>query len=152
MGTFYNTDEVYYFNEDEFNKSNMKYELVGKGLAENDMFTQLGTTRVCTGFEKIVQSVHLILRTPVGTVFFNPEFGSKLPSLLFEPNDFALSDMIKHYAKEALEKWEKRIQVVRLDTEITEDIVYLRVTFNIKGSSSEESYVFSMNRKTPEIA
>lgn len=57
------------------------------------------------------QSIYVILATRIGERLLNPEFGSRLPELLFEPNDIILATLGTQYIREALRRWEPRIEV-----------------------------------------
>ena len=56
-------------------------------------------------------SVQMILGTRIGDRVMNPEFGSRLKDLVFEPNDSVLKGLIRHYVIDAIERWEKRVYV-----------------------------------------
>ena len=81
-------------------------EIISRGIALECFDVTTGSSISNSGLERINQSINHILSTRIGTRFFLPEFGSKLYTLIFEPNDFILYDLIKRYVKEALEKWE----------------------------------------------
>lgn len=90
-------------------------ELIGKGIKYPFQFDleygRLRSVEETKGIEKINGSIHHILATPIGSRFFLPEFGSNLPSLVFEPYDKILQDQIFLYTVEALRRWEKRIRI-----------------------------------------
>ena len=65
----------------------------------------------------IHESILQILGTRPGERFMNPEFGSRLKDLVFEPNDSVLKGLIRHYVIDAIERWEKRVYV----TDVTFD-------------------------------
>ena len=47
-----------------------------------------------------------------------PNFGSRIHDLVFEPNDTVLHGLIRYYVIDAIKKWEKRVIVadVTIDT------------------------------------
>jgi len=65
--------------------------------------------------ELIKQNILQILLTRPGERVMLPEFGSYLKNLVFEPNDAVLEGLAKIYVKEALEKWEDRVEFTGLD-------------------------------------
>lgn len=81
-------------------------EIISRGIQVDCFDATTGSTVSNSGMERINQSINHILSTRIGTRFFLPDFGSKLYTLIFEPNDFILYDLLKRYIKEALEKWE----------------------------------------------
>lgn len=66
---------------------------------------KLGATK-----EVVRSSIILILGTPIGSYIMHPTFGSLLQSVLFEPNDRILAQLVKQYVIEAVETWEKRVK------------------------------------------
>lgn len=63
----------------------------------------------------IWSSIVNILLTPLGTRIHLPEFGSRLPELLFEPNDDLLMALSRSYIQDAIAKWEPRVRIIRSD-------------------------------------
>ena len=61
--------------------------------------------------ETVYQSITNILNTPIGERFFNPEFGSNLESILFEPMDSITEAKIFRLVIEAIERWEPRVRI-----------------------------------------
>jgi len=96
--------------------------------------------------ERIKDSIHLILSTGIGERFFNPEFGSRLPQLVFEPNDTILKSLLRIYTVEALKRWEKRIEildVIMLDNyNDDKNMVGISIKYTIRNSHIEGSYVY----------
>ncbi len=65
--------------------------------------------------EVIKQSIRRILMTVPGERVMQPEFGCKLKSLVFEPNDSVLVGDIHYICKEAIKRWEPRVIVEFID-------------------------------------
>lgn len=61
--------------------------------------------------ETVYQSIANILNTAITERFFNPEFGSELESILFEPMDSVTEAMIFRLVIEAIERWEPRVRI-----------------------------------------
>ncbi len=94
-------------------------DIVGQGIdfpLRFDHKQQIGTVVTSNAGERINDSIHLILATRVGERLFNPEFGSRIPELVFEPNTTVLHRLLKMYTVGALERWEKRINILAVDT------------------------------------
>lgn len=88
--------------------------VIGKGVSFPLTFSSRGRSRqvdIEGGLAKINQSIHMILGTRPGERCFLPEYGSRLPELVFEPEDNVLYDLLYIYTVEALERWEKRIKI-----------------------------------------
>ncbi len=100
----------------------MSTDFLGKGLRFPFTFQKRsGGAQVSTvtsmDHAHIHESILQILGTRPGERFMNPEFGSRLKDLVFEPNDSVLKGLIRHYVIDAIERWEKRVYV----TDVTFD-------------------------------
>ena len=100
----------------------MSTDFLGKGLRFPFAFQKRsGGAQVSTvtsmDHAHIHESILQILGTRPGERFMNPEFGSRLKDLVFEPNDSVLKGLIRHYVIDAIERWEKRVYV----TDVTFD-------------------------------
>jgi phage baseplate assembly protein W len=64
----------------------------------------------------IKQAIINLLLTNKGERFFNPRIGSSLPSLLFEPLDFATASLVNTEVQNTLKFYEPRINILSLLT------------------------------------
>ena len=101
--------------------------------------------------ERIKDSIHLILSTRPGERMFNPEFGSRLPDLVFEPNDDILKQLLRIYTVDALRRWEKRIEIVDIvfldNYNNDRNMIGISITYNIRNSHIRGSYVYPFVRE-----
>lgn len=63
----------------------------------------------------IRQAILLLLSTTPGERVMRPEYGCQLQRLVFSPNDETTAGLAIHYVRQALDRWEPRIEVLRLD-------------------------------------
>ncbi|PCI85780.1 MAG: hypothetical protein COB24_11985 [Hyphomicrobiales bacterium] len=75
------------------------------------------TGKAITGKAHLRQSISRILFTPLGSVIMRPDFGSRLFELIGKNLDDYLQLEIFVATAEALEKWEPRILVKRVQFE-----------------------------------
>jgi len=61
------------------------------------------------------QAVLLLLTTSPGERVMRPDYGCNLRSLLFSPNDDTTAGLAMHYVRQALQRWEPRIDVIAVD-------------------------------------
>ena len=61
------------------------------------------------------QAILLLLSTRPGERVMRPTYGCDLHRLVFSPNDDTTAGLAIHYVRQALERWEPRIEVIRLD-------------------------------------
>lgn len=125
---------------------------LGTGIRFPAMFSRVTKkTAVIRGIEKVNQSLGDIFSTRKGERVLNPEYGSDFHRLLFEINDEVLSDLLKIYALEAIERWEPRISVEDIKVIPSEDdehAVNLIISYKISNSNIRGSYIYPF-RKEP---
>lgn len=63
------------------------------------------------------QSILLLLATRPGERVMRPAYGCDIHKLLFAPADDTTCGLAIHYVKQALQRWEPRIDIIRLDAE-----------------------------------
>ena len=61
------------------------------------------------------QAILLLLSTRPGERIMRPTYGCNLYRLIFSPNDDTTAGLAIHYVRQALERWEPRIDILRLD-------------------------------------
>jgi hypothetical protein len=61
------------------------------------------------------QSILLLLTTRPGERVMRPEYGCHIGRVVFSPNDDTSAGLAMHYVRQALERWEPRIEILRLD-------------------------------------
>jgi phage baseplate assembly protein W len=69
--------------------------------------------------DHVHQSIRLILQTAKGERVMRPDFGAGLHNLVFEPVNPVTTSLVQHEVKEALIRFEPRIDV--LSVEVTVD-------------------------------
>ena len=92
--------------------------------------------------DKIRQNILLILGTRLGERAMLRNFGTRLPSLVHEPNDDVLSELVETQAREALLQWEPRIlvqssTVERVEGELRVSLKYIYVS---QGTSDQLTF------------
>jgi len=100
---------------------------------------------MAVGFGKINSDIYLSLSTPLGTRFMNPNFGSELYKLLFEPYDQILIDAVTITTKRALTKDVHSIQLVEVfvdDSQQLYNLLNISITYQIVNTPLSNNYVF----------
>lgn len=67
-----------------------------------------------SGADKIRENIRVILATRLGERVMLRDFGTRLASLVHDPNDEALAVLIRREVQEALLAWEPRVLVTAL--------------------------------------
>ena len=120
---------------------------LGKGVSFPFSFDPTGGVAVSDEKKRIEGSILQILWTRRGERFMRPDFGSRLPELVFEENDQVLKGLIRHDVVEALRKWEKRVVVTGVDfvdtgQEKNRNSFNVRISYQIVQSQVEGNLVF----------
>lgn len=96
-----------------------------------------------TGTALVRPSIEMILRWVVGTRFFLNEFGSKIEQLLEEPNDEVLRQVAYAIILDAIDTWEKRVELIEVDIERPDFYnLNVRVTYRIIANKKIDAFVF----------
>lgn len=95
--------------------------------------------------DKVRQSIWLILSTAVGERVMRPDFGCGLQELVFEANTSALRGRVQQEVKDALLRWEPRIDVldVRVESDPTaRNRLDIRVDYRVRELNAYQNLVY----------
>ena len=79
--------------------------------------TAAGGVAMVDGDESIRQAIYLLLSTTPGERVMRPAYGSRLHRLMFAPNDDTTAGLAIHYVRQALRRWEPRVEVLDVDAQ-----------------------------------
>lgn len=97
------------------------------------------------GRDRIAQSIWLILSTAPGERVMRPEFGCRIHEYLHAPNNASTRGAIAHFAREALTRWEPRIDVTDIHTETDPDepnLVELHISYRLRSNNAAHNLVY----------
>jgi uncharacterized protein len=98
--------------------------------------------------ESVSQAILFLLSTLPGERVMRPNYGCQLHRLIFSPNDETTAGLAIHYVRQALDLWEPRINVLRLDAgRDTEDPERLMISleYQVRATQQTEATTFSFN-------
>jgi phage baseplate assembly protein W len=90
----------------------MRKSFLGRGWAFPVGVNPQGGVRLSAYEENIEQSILLILGTAPGERVMRPDFGCRVHEYVFHPNNATTASLVAYYTREALLKWEPRIDEV----------------------------------------
>jgi phage baseplate assembly protein W len=101
--------------------------------------------------ESVRQSILIILSTAKGERAMRPDFGSGLSELVFSVNSPATQAMAAFEAREALETWEPRIEVLDVETATAGDrgeqlLIYIDYRVRTTDNRFNLVYPFYLDR------
>ena len=97
------------------------------------------------GPEKIRQSIWLILSTSPGERQMLPEFGCSIHDLVFQANTASLRSLVAVNVREALGRWEPRIDVFDVQVETQPErrnYLLIRIDYRIRTFNTFANLVF----------
>jgi phage baseplate assembly protein W len=87
------------------------------------------------------QAVLLLLLTRPGERVLRPTYGCELHRLMFWPNDDTTAGLAIHYVQQAIERWEPRVDQVRVDAQRNADDpsrLYVTLEYRVRSTGNEE--------------
>lgn len=107
--------------------------------------TKGGAIATSGGEDLIRESVMLILGTAKGERVMRPDFGCGINELVFAPNNTSTATLIAFYVKEALLKWEPRIEVneVQASPDRNEpEKLNINIAYTVKTTNTRKNLVY----------
>jgi uncharacterized protein len=130
-------------------------EFLGRGwgfpIAKDD-----GTARfaVAEHERSVEQAIRIILSTALGERVMRPDFGCGIHELVFAPNSAATRGMAEHHVREALLRWEPRIEVLDVKAVASggqDEELSIGIHYRVRMTDSRMNlvYPFYLNRGAP---
>ncbi len=110
--------------------------------------TPSGGIEMVSESASVRQSILLLLSTIPGERVMRPDYGCDIYRLIFSPNDDTTAGLAIHYVRQALERWEPRIQLLRLDAErsaASPEILEMIIEYRILATQQVQVLPFSIN-------
>lgn len=123
----------------------MTHDFVGAGWAFPVHVDDRGGIALVSGHREVEQAIRLILGTAHGERPMRPEFGCGIHDHVFAPADVTTAGRIAYEVREALRRWEPRIDV--LDVEVTIDpdqaaTLYIDISYCLRDTNDPRNLVF----------
>lgn len=103
--------------------------------------TVAATGRLATvdGDDAIRQAILLLLTTRPGERVMRPTYGSSLHRLVFSPNNPTTAGLAIHYVRQALARWEPRVEVLDVDAgpdDASPERLVVSLRYRVRASQS----------------
>ena len=98
--------------------------------------------------DSVRQAILLLLSTIPGERVMRPDYGCQLHRLIFSPNDETTAGLAIHYVRQALDLWEPRIEVLRLDAERNDEApeeLTISLEYRVRATQQIDTTTFSFN-------
>jgi phage baseplate assembly protein W len=118
-------------------------EILGRGIAF-PLRLQGGELGMNAYESQVQQSIGLILRTGQGERVMRPDFGAGMDRLAFEPMNTVTVALVQHGVKEALTRFEPRIEVLGVTASFVEDNQGAKLLAQIQYRVKRTDSVFNL--------
>jgi len=120
-------------------------EYIGQGLAFPLQVNPRGELALASGERDIEQAIYIVLSTVPGERVMRPEFGCRVHELVFAPHNAATEGLAALYVKEALDRWEPRVDVMAVEIEtdpLHDGALLINVKYRVRDTHNERSIVY----------
>jgi uncharacterized protein len=111
-------------------------------------FSPAGGIEMVDDHDSVRQAILLLLSTRPGERVMRPDYGCDLHKLVFSPNDDTTAGLAIHYVRQAINRWEPRIVVLRLDAYRDDDYperLNILLEYRLRSMSQRDGLMFSVN-------
>lgn len=124
---------------------NTRKELLGAGWQFPVKTDDTGSIAVSVAEEDVEETIWIILGTAKGERVMRPEFGCGIHDFVFTTIDTGTLTDIRSSVREALRKWEPRIELLNVDVsseEIDRGKLLISVDYRIRQTNVEGNLVY----------
>jgi len=123
----------------------MKKNFLGRGLKFPVGLDARGNVALSEYEQNIEESILIILGTAPGERVMRPDFGCKIHDFVFWPNNPSTASLVGFYVREALVKWEPRIEDVRVTAAPDpdrENVMLIDITYRVGRTNNIRNLVY----------
>jgi phage baseplate assembly protein W len=119
-------------------------DFIGNGWAFPAGINRNGSVRLVSGTEECDAAIRMILSTVPGERVMRPDFGCSMWEQLFAPLTASTLGLIEQAVREALERWEPRIELESVEAvgEQSTGTVHITVAYRVKSTNDVRNLVF----------
>ena len=111
-------------------------------------FSPTGGIEMVEDRDSVRQAILLLLSTRPGERVMRPDYGCDLHKLVFSPNDDTTAGLAIHYVRQAINRWEPRIIVLRLDAYRDDNYperLNILLEYRMRSTPRRDGLMFSVN-------
>lgn len=120
-------------------------EIIGSGLAFPLQVDRRGGIALARDEQDIEQAIQLILGTAPGERPMRPEFGCGVHDFVFDSIDANTIGNMEQAIREALLRWEPRIEVERVNFDSTDaqaGLLTIDIVYKVRATNTERNLVY----------
>lgn len=117
---------------------------MGRGIAFPMRVDHKGNIATTAGVADIDRGIRVVLSTAPGERVMRPAFGCRIWELMFEPINSNTMGLMGEAVREALQRWEPRIDVMNVDVQPDEEpgVVRIGIEYNVKVTNDRRNLVY----------
>jgi phage baseplate assembly protein W len=123
----------------------MKKNFLGRGIQFPVGLDARGNLALSEFDDNIAESIHLILGTAIGERVMRPEFGCRIHDYVFHPNNPSTASLVGYYVREAIVKWEPRVENVVVNSypdPAEENVMRVEISYKVSRTNSIRNLVY----------
>ncbi|MBM3941658.1 MAG: GPW/gp25 family protein [SAR202 cluster bacterium] len=97
------------------------------------------------GEKDIETAIIIILSTSKGERVMRPEFGASIADMVYQPNNATTAGLLAYHVREALARWEPRIEVMEVDARPHPQEpgqMLIDISYRVKATNDERNLVY----------
>lgn len=123
----------------------MVKSFLGKGIQFPFQVNSVGGLSMSAGPSNIEEAIRCIIGTAVGERVMRPQFGCRIHEFVFHPNSPSTAGMVEFYVREALHKWEPRIENIVVEASPDTDnlsLMNVNITYRVRSTNQDRNMVY----------
>lgn len=120
-------------------------DFIGRGLAWPMSIDHRGAIRLTAGAADLDSSLRLVLITAPGERVMRPDFGCRIHELVFEPVNANTLGLMAEAVREAIARWEPRVEVESVDpvpAVETPALVRIHIAYRVRATNDRRNLVY----------
>ena len=120
-------------------------DIIGTGVAFPLRVDRLGGLALSSGDSDVQEAIDVILGTAPGERPMRPEFGCGIHNYVFETIDASTLAKIEYEIREALDRWEPRIEVLDIEPDLSrvdEGVLMIDITYLLRATNDIRNLVY----------
>ena len=120
-------------------------EHIGRGVAFPMRVDPAGGIALTTGVAELDESLRMVLSTAPGERVMRPEFGCRIHEMVFDPINPTTQGAMAQAVREALARWEPRVDVERVDVvggSADSARVELEIEYRVRTTNDRRNLVY----------
>ena len=124
----------------------MAVDLIGNGWKFPIKVNAKGGLSYSTGPERIQDAIWVVLSTALGERVMRPLFGAGVQDYVFQPNSSVVQTQLASAIREALVKWEPRIELtgVRVAAGSEPSLVLISIDYQLRSTNEIFNLVYPL--------